>query len=180
MDHMPWLLERSAANGNRDPSGHALMASCPPLDAPFANSETFAQQQQQQQQSASYTLSGHPGPTAANGDDFSSQGALPPFLSEYPSKSAGVVRSSGHQEEEAQAPIMDGNNSARASRTWELSKGDLNTLLDLSQKLPNADGEITPIGAWGMILRHARLGQLDEADFRELAEVLRSKVRCYG
>lgn len=39
MDHMPFLLERSAANGGKDPCGHALMATCPP-EAPSAMSPT--------------------------------------------------------------------------------------------------------------------------------------------
>ncbi len=64
-------------------------------------------------------------------------------------------------------------------RTWELSKGDLATLLALSSKL-NLDGEITPVMAWGMILAHPRLGELTLADFRTLTEELVSKVRCYG
>ncbi|KAK7731011.1 hypothetical protein SLS53_008882 [Cytospora paraplurivora] len=64
-------------------------------------------------------------------------------------------------------------------RTWELSKADLATLLDLSQKL-NLDGEITPVMAWGMVLGHPRLGELGERDFVKLSEELRSKVRCYG
>lgn len=64
-------------------------------------------------------------------------------------------------------------------RTWELSKGDLSTLLDLSQRL-NLDGEITPVMAWGMVLAHPRLGELQVEDFVKIAEELRSKVRCYG
>ncbi|KAK7699690.1 hypothetical protein SLS64_011463 [Diaporthe eres] len=64
-------------------------------------------------------------------------------------------------------------------RTWELSKSDLTTLLDLSQKL-NLDGEITPVMAWGMVLAHPRLGELNEKDFVKLTEELGSKVRCYG
>jgi hypothetical protein len=64
-------------------------------------------------------------------------------------------------------------------RTWELSKGDLATLLDLSRRL-NLDGEITPVMAWGMVLAHARLGELREGDFTRLAEELGGKVRCYG
>src|SRR4051794_3263349 len=47
-----------------------------------------------------------------------------------------------------------GSRAVEASqRTWELSKGDLNTLLDLSKRL-NLDGEITPVMAWGMVLGH--------------------------
>ena len=64
-------------------------------------------------------------------------------------------------------------------RTWELSKGDLATLLDLSKRL-NLDGEITPVMAWGMVLAHPRLAELNEEDFAQMAEELGSKVRCYG
>jgi len=64
-------------------------------------------------------------------------------------------------------------------RTWELSKGDLATLLDLSKRL-NLDGEITPVMAWGMVLAHPRLAELREEDFAQMAEELGSKVRCYG
>ncbi len=64
-------------------------------------------------------------------------------------------------------------------RTWELSKGDLATLLALSTRL-NLDGEITPVMAWGMVLAHPRLGELSPADFSKLTEELVSKVRCYG
>ncbi|KAK0730836.1 hypothetical protein B0H67DRAFT_475740 [Lasiosphaeris hirsuta] len=64
-------------------------------------------------------------------------------------------------------------------RTWELSKADLATLLDLSKRL-NLDGEITPVMAWGMVLAHPRLGELRDDDFVRLAEELGTKVRCYG
>ena len=64
-------------------------------------------------------------------------------------------------------------------RTWELSKADLATLLDLSKKL-DLDGEITPVMAWGMILGHPRFSELREEDFIRLTEELKGKVRCYG
>ncbi|KAK4212985.1 AP-1-like transcription factor [Rhypophila decipiens] len=64
-------------------------------------------------------------------------------------------------------------------RTWELTKADLATLLDLSGRL-NLDGEITPVMAWGMVLAHPRLEELSKEDFEWLAEELGSKVRCYG
>ncbi|TLD28162.1 hypothetical protein PspLS_03981 [Pyricularia sp. CBS 133598] len=64
-------------------------------------------------------------------------------------------------------------------RTWELSKGDLSTLLDLSKRL-NLDGEITPVMAWGMVLAHPRLGEMTPKDFKKLTEELCGKVRCYG
>ncbi|PHH87857.1 hypothetical protein CDD83_8310 [Cordyceps sp. RAO-2017] len=63
--------------------------------------------------------------------------------------------------------------------TWELSKSDLSTLLDLSKKL-DLDGEITPVMAWGMVLNHPRFAELGPEDFRRLAEELSRKVRCYG
>jgi hypothetical protein len=63
--------------------------------------------------------------------------------------------------------------------TWQLSKSDLATLLDLSKKL-NLDGEITPVMAWGMVLAHPRVGELKGEDFARLAEELGGKVRCYG
>lgn len=64
-------------------------------------------------------------------------------------------------------------------RTWELRKGDLSTLLDLSKKL-DLDGEITPVMAWGMILNNPRLGELRVEDFNRLSDELKGKVRCYG
>jgi hypothetical protein len=64
-------------------------------------------------------------------------------------------------------------------RTWELSKADLATLLDLSKRL-NLDGEITPVMAWGMVLGHPRLGELRAEDFQILGDNLKGKVRCYG
>lgn len=64
-------------------------------------------------------------------------------------------------------------------QTWELSKGDLATLLDLSKKL-DLDGEITPVMAWGMVLAHPRLADLKREDFDRLIDDLKGKVRCYG
>lgn len=72
-----------------------------------------------------------------------------------------------------------GGGSGSGQRTWELSKGDLSTLLDLSKRL-NLDGEITPVMAWGMVLAHPRLGELNAADFVKITDELGSKVRCYG
>ncbi|KOS20852.1 hypothetical protein ESCO_004270 [Escovopsis weberi] len=66
-----------------------------------------------------------------------------------------------------------------AQGTWEISKADLATLLDLSSRL-DLDGEITPVMAWGMVLSHPRAAELLPADFEKLAEDLLSKVRCYG
>lgn len=156
MDHMPWLLERSGAPGNRDPCGHSLMASCPPVpfsqltpDIPF-------------------------GPNYGNNAP-----AVAPALT-------AAIAAQGRRKP-APTPIStsvggDKNNNAadpQMPRTWELSKADLATLLDLSKKL-DLDGEITPVMAWGMMLAHPRMGELEERDFKRLAEELKGKVRCYG
>ncbi|XXG93986.1 hypothetical protein Hte_000237 [Hypoxylon texense] len=74
-------------------------------------------------------------------------------------------------------PVPPSNNHHRG--TWELSKADLATLLDLSKKL-DLDGEITPVMAWGMILAHPRLGELKREDLEKLIDDLKGKVRCYG
>lgn len=63
--------------------------------------------------------------------------------------------------------------------TWEISRADLSTLLDLSQKL-DLDGEITPVMAWRMILNHPRFGDFKAEDFTTIAAELGRKVRCYG
>jgi hypothetical protein len=82
MNHLPWMLERGAATGIREPCGHALMASCPPEpfsdlspDIPFGQTQPQVslsgpqpghnhgstndqgQQQQQQGNNATWTLS---------------------------------------------------------------------------------------------------------------------------
>ncbi|QSZ33370.1 hypothetical protein DSL72_002958 [Monilinia vaccinii-corymbosi] len=64
-------------------------------------------------------------------------------------------------------------------KTWDLAKGDLANLLDLSKRL-NLHGEITPVMAWGMILGHPRFLELREVDFKSMREELLPKVRCYG
>ncbi|KID74723.1 bZIP-type transcription factor, partial [Metarhizium brunneum ARSEF 3297] len=71
----------------------------------------------------------------------------------------------------------DGSNPAQG--TWEISKADLSTLLDLSQHL-DLDGEITPVMAWGMILSHPRFADFQPEDFARIAAELGRKVRCYG
>ncbi|KAF5122089.1 hypothetical protein E5D57_012563 [Metarhizium anisopliae] len=71
----------------------------------------------------------------------------------------------------------DGSNPAQG--TWEISKADLSTLLDLSQHL-DLDGEITPVMAWGMILSHPRFADFQPEDFAKIAAELGRKVRCYG
>ena len=72
-----------------------------------------------------------------------------------------------------------GTAAESGQRTWELSKGDLSTLLDLSKRL-NLDGEITPVMAWGMVLAHPRLAELGAEDFVKITDELGTKVRCYG
>ncbi|KAH7136578.1 hypothetical protein EDB81DRAFT_886684 [Dactylonectria macrodidyma] len=63
--------------------------------------------------------------------------------------------------------------------TWQPTKADLSTLLDLSKKL-DLDGEITPVMAWGMLLAHPRVQELGVQDIQKLADDLTQKVRCYG
>lgn len=76
-------------------------------------------------------------------------------------------------------PFGDAHTKPAHGPTWELSKGDLATLLDLSKRL-DLDGEITPVMAWGKVLDHPRLGELDSEDFAKLLDELKDKVRCYG
>jgi hypothetical protein len=64
-------------------------------------------------------------------------------------------------------------------RTWDLQKGDLANLLDLSRRL-NLEGEITPVMAWGMVLAHPRAGELGVREVRAVCEELGPKIRCYG
>ncbi|KAH8592038.1 hypothetical protein B0O99DRAFT_261230 [Bisporella sp. PMI_857] len=66
-----------------------------------------------------------------------------------------------------------------AQKTWDLSKGDLANLLDLSKRL-NLDGEITPVMAWGMLLGHPRFADLTTTDFQTICQDLGGKIRCYG
>ncbi|KAL7794529.1 hypothetical protein V8C37DRAFT_401272 [Trichoderma ceciliae] len=73
----------------------------------------------------------------------------------------------------------DHGGELQAQGTWELTKADLTTLLDLSQKL-NLDGEITPVMAWGIVLSHSRFNEMAPGDFEKLSEELLRKVRCYG
>ncbi|KAK3903681.1 AP-1-like transcription factor, partial [Staphylotrichum tortipilum] len=77
------------------------------------------------------------------------------------------------------ATAGSGNGSSNGNGTWQLSKSDLSTLLDLSKRL-NLEGEITPVMAWGMVLAHPRLGEMRAEDFGRLTEELGGKVRCYG
>jgi len=61
----------------------------------------------------------------------------------------------------------------------DIGMPDLMKLLDLSNRLP-LEGEITPIMAWAIILRHPTFGQLSKEDFTTVKEDLLAKVRCYG
>lgn len=63
--------------------------------------------------------------------------------------------------------------------TWQVTKADLSTLMDLSKRL-DLDGEITPVMAWGMIMSHPQFAALSAADVQRIAEELGRKVRCYG
>lgn len=72
-------------------------------------------------------------------------------------------------------PVEEGN----PQKTWDLSKGDLANLLDLSKRL-NLDGEITPVMAWGAILGHPQFHEFGVDDFKAIAADLLPKVRCYG
>ncbi|KUI66929.1 hypothetical protein VM1G_01900 [Cytospora mali] len=181
MDHMPWLLERSTINGGQEPCGHSLMASCPPEpfpdltpDIPFGPKYC--------NKTTNPSDDGHVRRTGSNAN------TSPPAISRNFSRNEAAPMPAATNGERAYAmpnpnsTAMDVENPAATAappRTWELSKADLATLLDLSQKL-NLDGEITPVMAWGMVLGHPRLGELNERDFVKLTEELKSKVRCYG
>lgn len=64
-------------------------------------------------------------------------------------------------------------------KTWDLKKGDLALLLDLSTRL-NLEGEITPVMAWGMVLTHPGLYQLGVMQIEQIRDELLCKIRCYG
>lgn len=161
MDHLPWLLERSYANGGLEPCGHALMASCPPEpfsvlppDAPFGQPNHSHNHQSQKGGNGAVVAGNQANVTNYNGNSGNGRGGT------------AVV-------------INGGENATALPTTWQLTKAGLATLLDLSFKL-NLDGEITPVMAWGMVLGHLRLGELVERDFERLSEELTGKVRCYG
>jgi hypothetical protein len=61
----------------------------------------------------------------------------------------------------------------------DITMPDLLKLLDLSNRLP-LDGEITPIMAWAMIMRHERFFDLTKEEFEAIKGDLLAKVRCYG
>ena len=146
MEHLPFIFslqtQAAAAQQVPIPTGHALMASCPP--EPF---------------------------TALTPDrPFGySRAVRTPAAVTAPTPTSGGVDG---PEKLAQPPVQQ-------QGTWELSKGELSKLLDLSKKL-DLDGEITPIMAWGMVARHPRLSELAPVDFLRLTEELSRKVRCYG
>lgn len=180
MDHMPWLLERASASGGCEPCGHSLMASCPPEpfghltpDVPFGtkhggnnnNNKKKTTTNSAAPISRNFSRNDGVAPTPANTTTRAGSGHAPTTDPAHPSSIA--MEDVG---EPAGPP---------PPRTWELSKADLATLLDLSQKL-NLEGEITPVMAWGMVLGHPRLGELGERDLARLSGELRSKVRCYG
>ncbi|KAK8243938.1 hypothetical protein HDK90DRAFT_408052 [Phyllosticta capitalensis] len=62
----------------------------------------------------------------------------------------------------------------------DVGTGDLMKLLDLSNRLPVMEGEMTPVMAWASILTHPRLAELTSDDFAHMKEDLLAKVRCYG
>lgn len=150
MEHMTWLLERGAGiedRAQREPCGHALMASCPP--------EPFSE--------------------LSPGSPFGYNTAIP---------NLAIGGSSGSEHAHAHAhhahpPMPTSISGGGGFNTWQLSKADLATLLDLSKRL-DLDGEITPVMAWGMVLAHPRLAELQLEDFARLTEELGRKVRCYG
>lgn len=173
MDHMPWLIERSSAGGGVEPCGHALMASCPPEPFPELTPDIpFGQVHGTHD--VAHGATGQPSAGAHNHNKQSRN-----FSRNMPSaqSSSNDLPASPAPVTPVSAQTVDYTNAP--PRTWELSKADLATLLDLSQKL-NLDGEITPVMAWGMVLAHPRLGELNDRDFERLAEELTSKVRCFG
>jgi hypothetical protein len=74
---------------------------------------------------------------------------------------------------------IPGDDGEIKQKTWDLSKGDLANLLDLSKRL-NLDGEITPVMAWGMLLSHPRFSEFTIEDFKGVLDNLSGKIRCYG
>ena len=91
-----------------------------------------------------------------------------PFARMTPDRPFGAART--HEQ---------GDKTNPGQGTWNISKADLSTLLNLSQKL-DLDGEITPVMAWGMILKHPHFADFGPEDFAKLAAELGRKVRCYG
>lgn len=177
MDHLPWLLERANASGEQEPCGHSLMASCPPEPLTGLKPDNLSGPERGNK-TTQPSNDGHP-------QKACSIGTSPPIVSRNfsrngaPANVANACMRGACPMPNFTSSANGVGNSAAPPRTRELSKADLATLLDLSQKL-NLDGEITPVMAWGMVLGHPRLGELNERDFVKLTEELRSKVRCYG
>lgn len=177
MDHLPWLLERANASGEQEPCGHSLMASCPPEPVTGLKPDNLSGAERGNKTTQT-SNDGHP-------QKACSIGTSPPIVSRNfsrngaPANLANACMRGACPMPNLTSSANGVGNPAAPPRTRELSKADLATLLDLSQKL-NLDGEITPVMAWGMVLGHPRLGELNERDFVKLTEELRSKVRCYG
>lgn len=104
---------------------------------------------------------------------------FPDLTPDIPFGYANVTVNDSHHHGSGDGPKTAATAAETGQRTWELSKADLATLLDLSGRL-NLDGEITPVMAWGMVLAHPRFDELTKEDFDWLAEELGRKVRCYG
>ena len=155
MEHMTWLLERGTDiedRAQREPCGHALMASCPP--------EPFSE--------------------LSPGSPFGYSTTIPNIAIGGNSGGDGTIgQQHAHNHAHHAHPPMPTSISGGGQHTWQLSKADLATLLDLSKRL-DLDGEITPVMAWGMVLAHPRLAELQLEDFARLTEELGRKIRCYG
>ncbi|OTA69198.1 hypothetical protein K449DRAFT_321873 [Hypoxylon sp. EC38] len=96
----------------------------------------------------------------------------------FPELNEDIPFGYAHTHANANNPAIKGEPQSN-QQTWELSKPDLTTLLNLSKRL-DLDGEITPVMAWGMVLAHPRLADLKKEDFDRLIDDLKGKVRCYG
>ncbi|KAI6786026.1 uncharacterized protein J7T54_006365 [Emericellopsis cladophorae] len=102
------------------------------------------------------------------------------MMASCPPRPLGLVKeSTPYGTSNVPRPAVETEETGATQKTWELSRADLATLMDLSPRI-DLDGEVTPITAWGMIMSHPRFGDLSLADFKGLAEELGRKVRCYG
>jgi hypothetical protein len=75
-------------------------------------------------------------------------------------------------------PPISTMTSTTAQIPWDVNRDDLSRLLDLSPK--HAEGEVTPILAWCMLVAHPRFLELDPPDLQTLAAELSRRIRCYG
>ncbi|KAF2808621.1 uncharacterized protein BDZ99DRAFT_446221 [Mytilinidion resinicola] len=75
--------------------------------------------------------------------------------------------------------IVSTPNDPYPHRMPDITMPDLLKLLDLSNRLP-LDGEITPIMAWAMIMKHERFFEITREEFEAIKGDLLAKVRCYG